>query len=448
MKNKKVRRRKNSLNIKEIFFLSFESLWDRKVRSILTILMVMVGSALLVAVNGIGAGFTVTFTKQFSNLAPNILFVSNSQFAGGGQGGPGGGGGGLGGAGSSPKITLNTAVVNRLHALPFVTDVISTYRGTAQVQSQSETKNNAILSLDPEKLKVIAPTMEFEEGSTIEPNNPAAIIVAHDVANPAGDVNPFLVIGRNVKITYSFVDSYYRQQKQESKNFVVSGIMEETGNPTIDNGIVMNPQAGNSLLQKSGKFDSLFVIAQSSDFVDTVEQEIKTLYGNNIGVNTVKAILKTIQQTTAGINAFLTSIGVIALVVGAVGVITTLYTSVIERTREIGTLKAIGAQNKDVLFLFLVEALLIGIFGATVGLLSGIGFGYALSDVMRESGGNRPSVPIYLPIEMLRVWFISVGLSILAGILPATSSFTIATYKTLIYRIILFTLKKLTYFIF
>jgi putative ABC transport system permease protein len=61
------------LDIKEIFILSFESLSDRKVRSILTILMVMVGSALLIAVGGIGASFTDAFSKQFRNLAPNIL---------------------------------------------------------------------------------------------------------------------------------------------------------------------------------------------------------------------------------------------------------------------------------------------------------------------------------------------------------------------------------------
>ncbi len=77
------------MNIKEIFTLSIESIWDRKVRSILTILMVMVGSALLVAVGGIGAGFTESFNRQFSNLAPNILFITNSQQAPGG-GGPGG----------------------------------------------------------------------------------------------------------------------------------------------------------------------------------------------------------------------------------------------------------------------------------------------------------------------------------------------------------------------
>ncbi len=63
-----------------------------------------------------------SFNKQFNNLAPNILFISNSQQAQGG----GGGGGGIGGAGvpAAPKITLNAAVVNRIHSLPFVSDVI------------------------------------------------------------------------------------------------------------------------------------------------------------------------------------------------------------------------------------------------------------------------------------------------------------------------------------
>ncbi|HZC21311.1 MAG TPA: FtsX-like permease family protein [Nitrososphaeraceae archaeon] len=402
------------MNIKETFIFSFESLRDRKLRTILTILMVMSGSALLVAVSGIGASFTDSFNKQFSNLAPNILFISSSQQAQGGGGGPGLGGGNP----TPPKITLNSAIVNRIHSLPLVTDVISTYRGSVTLQSQSESKTDAILSMDPQKLTMVAPTLEFTDGSTVQPNNPAAMIVAQDVANPPGDANPFLVLGQSVKATYSFVDANTGIQKEQSKNFIITGIMKETGNPTIDNGVVINLQAGNSLLQKSGKFDSLFVIAQSTDAVDTVEQEIRGLYGNNIGINTVKAILKTIQQFTAGINAFLSSIAIVSLIVGAVGIITTLYTAVVERTREIGTLKAIGAQNRNILALFLVEALLIGIFGATLGLLSGIGFGYALSAGIRP--GNGPyNPPIFLASDMVRVWIISVGLSIIAGLFPA-----------------------------
>jgi putative ABC transport system permease protein len=316
---------------------------------------------------------------------------------------------------------LNAAVVNRIHSLPYVGDVIPNYRGSATVQSQSESKTDAILSMNPEKLQVIAPTLEFVEGSTIQPNNPASMIVAQDVAMPAGDANPFLVIGRSAKITYSFVDPVSGKQKEESKNFIVSGIMKPTGNPTIDSGIVINLQAGNSLLQKSDKFDSLFVIAQTTDFVDIVEQEIRNLYGNNIGITTVKAILKTIQQFTGGISAFLSSIGIVSLIVGAVGVITTLYTAVIERTREIGTLKAIGAQNRNILSLFLVEALLIGIFGATIGLMVGVGFGYVLTAVISSSNSNggSSSSPIYLMSGMIMVWLLSIGLSVLAGALPA-----------------------------
>jgi putative ABC transport system permease protein len=436
------------LNIKEIFTLSFESIWDRKVRSILTILMVMVGSALLVAVNGIGAGFTVTFTKQFSSLAPNVLFVFNSKQA------PGAGAGGA----SAPKIVLNAAVVSRIVSLPFVTDVIPHYRGSVSVQS-SETKTETIMSIQPEKLQLIAPTLDYAPGSTMQPSNPNSMIVATDVANPAGEPNPFLSIGRSAKVTFSFVDPVTGKQQQETKNFMVTGIMQETGNPQIDNSIIINLQAGNSLLQKSGKYDSLYVIAKSTDFVDLVQNEILGLYGKNIGITTVKAILQTIQQFTAGFSAFLTSIGIVALFVGAVGVITTLYTSVIERTREIGTMKAIGALNRHILLLFLVEALLIGVFGATIGLLTGVGFGYGLSSMMatggggggpRSGGGGGPgggggggpggggshshsshTVPIYQADGMIRVWIISVGLSTFAGVLPAIKASRLLPIKAL-----------------
>ena len=112
-------------------------------------------------------------------------------------------------------------------------------------------------------------------------------------------------------------------------------------------------EAGNSLLQKAGKYDSLFVAAASSNFVDVVEQEVRSLYGNDMGITIVEAILETVREFTRGVNAFLLSIAVISLIVGAVGIITTLYASVIDRIREIGTLNAVGAQNRDILLLYL-----------------------------------------------------------------------------------------------
>ncbi|MBA3750069.1 MAG: ABC transporter permease, partial [Nitrosopumilus sp.] len=272
----------------------------------------MVGSSLLVAVNGIGAGFVDFFNQQFSNLAPNLLFVSSVQ-----QSQDSGAGGGIGTGTSTPsaKITLNSAVVNRIKSLPFVEEVIPSYQSQVTIESQGKSKSNSVLSIDPTKLLVIAPTLEFAEGSAIRQNDPSAMIVARDMANPPGEDTPFITLGQSVRAKYSFVDPDTGKSEEDTKNFVVRGIMESTGNPTIDGAAVINTDSGNSFLKKSGKFDSLFVAAESSEFVDPVEDEIRQLYGNDIGITTVKAILKTIEQFTGGINAFLSSIAIVSLVV-------------------------------------------------------------------------------------------------------------------------------------
>lgn len=443
------------MNVKEIFGLSLGAIKERKVRSALTILMVLVGSSLLVAVNAFGAGFSDFFNKQFANLAPNILFVSSVQQD------QDDGGGGIGSVAPPPsaKITLNAAVESRIRSLPFVSQVIPSYQGDISIQSGSESKSFSVLSMDPSQLFVISPTLELMEGSTLpSANDPTAILVAEDIAFPPGESTPFINLGQSVRLSYSFVDPDTGEAKEESKSFVVRGIIESTGNPTVDNAVVIGLQPGDDLLQRAGKYDSLFVAASSTDYVNVVEEEIRTLYGNDIGITTVQNILKTIEEFTGGINAFLASIAIISLVVGAVGIITTLYTSVVERIREIGTLKAIGAKNTTILGLFLFEALLIGIMGASSGLVAGIGMGYLLASASPGGGGggeenaagenitgtggadvsssdtsvtsdseqtgeqeqeSEPLTPVYLGEDMLRVWFISVGLSVMAGLYPA-----------------------------
>jgi putative ABC transport system permease protein len=409
------------MNIKEIFLLSFDALKERKVRSILTILMVVVGSSLMVALNGLGAGFGKFIDESFSMLAPNILFVSSAQQDQAASGPFGGGG-----PPPTPKITLNTAVETRIRSLPLVSDVITSYQGQVQLESSGETLSTSVFSIDPAKLYLIAPTLEFEEGSAIRSNDPSAIYIADQIAYPPGENAPFAIIGQTMRATYSFVDENGNQQ-EEARSFVVRGIMKPTGNPTIDNAVVFNKDAGNALMHKSGKYDGLLVAAESGEFVKTVEEEIRKLYGNDIGVTSPEAILKTIKELTGGFTVFILGIALVALLVGAVGIITTLYTSVMERTKEIGTMKAIGAQNSNILSLFMVEALMIGILGATSGLLAGMAGGYVLIAGLGSSGGAGGDTgngignisPVFLPSDLANVWGISVGLSLIAGIYPA-----------------------------
>ncbi len=389
--------------------------------------MVMAGTSLLVAVNGVGAGFTEFFNKQFSNLAPNILFVTS-----GSEQGTGTVGSTEGGAGSpSSKITLNAAVINRIDSLPFIEEVIPSYQSQVLIKSRGEEKTNAALSIDPNKLFVIAPTLDLQEGSQIKQNDLSAIVISENIAKPPGEDNPFVTLGETIELEYSFIDATTGKQDTISKNFLVTAIMESTGNPTIDSAAVINLDAGDSLFQKSGKYDSLFVVASSNELVDVVESEIKKLYGNDIGVTTVKAILKTIEQFTGGITSFLLSIAIISLIVGAVGIITTLYTSVIERIREIGTLKAIGAQSSNILTMFVFEALIIGMLGATLGLIGGIGGGYALSQATPRNEGDAPLIPLFFMTDMITVWIISVVLSVIAGLLPAWKASKVSPIEAL-----------------
>lgn len=433
------------MNVGEIFSFALNAIKDRKVRSALTILMVLVGSSLLVAVSAFGAGFSDFFNKQFSNLAPNILFVSSVQQESdttpvGGVSAP-----------SSAKITLNSAVEARIRSLPFVDQVVPSYQSDITVQSGSESKSFSLLSIDPTKLLLVAPTLTLTEGSTFpSAADPTAILVAEDIAFPPGEATPFINLGQSVRLTYSFVEPETGEAKEETKSFVVRGIIESTGNPTVDNAVVIGLQAGDTLLQRASKYDSLFVAAISADYVDLVEEEIRTIYGNDIGITTVQAILETVEEFTGGINSFLSSIAIVSLVVGAVGIITTLYTSVIERVREIGTLKALGASNLTILGLFLMEAVLIGIIGASLGLVAGIGMGYMLVSSSPGGGGEGTDesgnatgrvssstgdddtqtsteetqqaetfAPVFLGEDMIRVWVTSVGLSMIAGFYPA-----------------------------
>ena len=155
--------------------------------------------------------------------------------------------------------------------------------------------------------------------------------------------------------------------------------MAPTGNNQIDNRVIINPVVGNSLFIKGGKFDQMVVESLSGDYVPTVQNEITSLYGTNIGITTPKAILQARERFTNGNNAFIQDVAFIALLVGTIGIVTTLYNSVNERITEIGTIKAIGAPRMFILLMFLFEALMIGLIGSTLGVVSGMAGAYALS---------------------------------------------------------------------
>ena len=427
------------MKVIQTFRISFKALGDRKVRTSLTILMVIVGSSLMVTLNGIVAGLGQFATDVFSRLAPNILFVTSIPIDGPGQRDDADNGDGpptfLGqGLIPVPAITLDQTVVDKLESLAGVSAVIPSYQARITIAVENRSQSASVLSVQPENLKIIAPTLEFTEGSTIDPKDESAIylpsLIVNNLwvselseeaaANNDDGSTAAITIGQRVNVTYTYIDLATAFRQSQSEVFTVAGIMKPVGNPTIDRAVVFNLDAGNELLQKSGRYDSLFVAAESTDHVTQVEKEIRDLYGSDIGITTSKAIIQSIGEFTAGFGSVISSIALVALLVGSVGIVTTMYTSVTERTREIGVMKAIGARDRNVLALFLAEAAIIGIIGASIGLVVGVLGGYgALSLFASNLLPSSEVTPHYPWSDLARVWAISLGLSVATGLYPA-----------------------------
>ena len=398
------------MNPQDLFLLSFEALVDRKVRTLLTILMVVLGSSLVVVLNGLSAGQAAFLEKQFNTLAANVLFVGSGQrslssFA----------------TSTSNSIIINDVIIQKLKSLPNVSDVIPEYTGSVQMNSEGNTQRASITAIDPSKLTVELPNLEYVDGSTVNPGDRSAALVGDTIVNPPGADSAFVVLGQTIKATATYTDA--GKQVTVVKNFVVTGILKPSGNNMIDRSIIVNLDAGNQLLHKQNRYDQVIIAATTPEDVDTVQQEITGMFGKTLGATTPKAIMAVRQQAASGNAAFILMVGIIALVVGAVGIVTTLYNSVTERIREIGTMKAIGAQNITILALFLVEASLIGVIGASLGTVIGIGGGYIMSIATTTSpAGGGPPIhipPIFVPMDLIKVWLLSLTLSVLAGMYPA-----------------------------
>jgi len=394
------------MNPKEVFTLSFDALTERKTRTALTVLMVVVGSSLMIILNGMSAGQLAFMEEQLNQLADNVITVTPGQRS-------------FRSVDSGASIILTNVVVQKIESLPYVKEVVPIYSGSVDLNTQGNVVRSTVNGLNPDKIRVMIPNLELVENSDIKANDASAILVGHTIANPDGATTPVITVRQTIKATFLYVDDNGEQQ-EDDRVFSVSGIIAETGNRQIDRVVFINEPIANAFLQKSGRYNALWVVIESSDFVNVVEEEIRKLYGNSIGLSTAQNTLQFRQNFLGGLNGFILSIGIIALFVGAVGIVTTLYTSVTERIKEIGTMKAIGAQSSNIMSLFLVEALMIGILGATFGVIIGITAGYGMSSVV---GSPIPIfsdiTPVYIPEDLAKIWFLSVGLSVAAGIFPA-----------------------------
>jgi len=392
------------LNPLEIFRYAFEALRERRTRSILTILMVLIGAALMTALNGMNAGMENFVLSSFSSLSPNSLIVV-----------PG-----------TSSVTLDAHDVTLLKKVSGVDDAVPFIQGAAILHSGVKTLRVMVAGFDQSKINLLYPTAELEEGSFISPYDSTGMVLGSKIAMPPGETRPFAWVGKVVTAEYkhtSIEPSGQIKREAVKRSFVVKGVLKYTGAPgfaNVDRSALVSLQAANSLFKRGSHYDGIIVITASTDLNSKVEKEILKLYSGNVMVISPKAIVQVIEKTMAGFTTFTVSIAMVSLMVAAVGIITTLFTSVMERTREIGLLKALGFKNWHVLVMFLSEALIVGIIGGSLGLVAGyFGAHLLLMRPVQFSHSAALIQPLFEVEGLVFVWLFTLAISLLAGFYPA-----------------------------
>jgi putative ABC transport system permease protein len=402
------------LKVEDTLGYSTRAIKERYLRSGLTILMVLLGAMLLTGLNGLGEGFNYNITKQFEGLAPDVITLTPSPVVGGPGDDPDE-------PDPAPPVELNLQTLKSIERLDGVQEAIPSFRSGLQIEYAGKSQTTSLIGINPQKLIYVLPGLEFVEGDFTDPSDSTGILLGFTVAYPGGlELEPFAEVGNLVCVKTGKQEIVGGVEKvvMEKKCFVVRGVLAETGTVFYDNSISVPLASANNFMDKKNIYDTIFVVVDPEVGNDAVTEEIREVYGEGIGITTPAQIQETIQGFVGSFNIFLSSIGFISLIVGGVGIITTLYTSVTERTKELGTLKALGATNGNIIFLILFEAVIIGVVGASAGLLAGYGLGWILTQYgFGAQFGDL--VPIFRVDAMINVWLTAVTLSILAGTYPA-----------------------------
>ncbi|MGA2239872.1 MAG: FtsX-like permease family protein [Candidatus Bathyarchaeia archaeon] len=404
----------------DIFKLAFKALRDRKLRSFLTILGIMIGSAIILALIASSSGLSAGVQGQVSKIGANTLTVSSArQFFGSSSGG------------GAQGYQLSQQDVSTIKSFQGVSDVIPYYSQRATVSYGSNSIEDAeLIGLDTSALSTMYKGLSLYSGSMPDPYDPSAAAVGYSIAFPTGSSDQ-LTLNQMISITLGGSSS-------GSLTFLVRGVFSAYGSvlfSNIDDTIFISLQSAQILL-KTQYFSGLYVITNTAGDVTTVQQEIETYYGTQVRVMNAGSMVSSVESITSQMTVFLGSIGAVSLFVAAVGITNTMFVSVMERTREIGIMKALGYKPKQIMGLFLSEAALSGVVGGVGGTI----LGYVLSFMIGGSlsgfsgfgmGGGPPGqtsstsasstsfTPVFTPELIAFSLLFPIGIAVLAGLYPA-----------------------------
>src|SRR3989338_2534015 len=338
--------------IKDYIKLGISNLFHRKMRSWLTMIGIFIGIAAIVGLISLGQGMKEAIGNVFLSIGSDKILVqakSGLQFAG-----P---------PGSSAASNLTTHDINVIKKVNGVAQAGARLIKPAKLEFGNEVKFYFAASMpdDEEGRKLITEInrYETESGRLLKKGDKFKAFIGDSVANKGIFKKKKIELGNKLKIN--------------DVEFEVVGILKKSGNPQQDRVVIVPEDTLRDILKiDKKKVDVIAVKVQKgvdvNSVADEIEKAIRRDRGLKLGkedfeVSTPQQILETLDSILTMVEIVLIGIAAISLLVGGIGIANTMYTAVIERTKEIGIMKSIGAQNKDILLIFVIESGLLGLAG-------------------------------------------------------------------------------------
>src|SRR3989344_4780435 len=344
--------------IQDYFIFAVKIIRKRKLRSWLTVVGIVIAVATIFILLSLSLGLQEAVNEQFRTIGIDKFFIQPR--------------GQLGAPGTGGAVQLTTDDVETIKKVSGIKGVTFMTAGNAKIEFNNRARYYIVagIPLDDEKsyqTLVEAAGWKIDEGELLKKGDKDEIVIG-SLYKKGNLFGRNIVLGNKISIN--------------NKDFRVKGILKSVGNPGDDQNIFMSYEVFKEFFNSSKRVDAIYVQIKPGEDLDNVASETKkqlmksrdvTEKTIDFSILTPEELLATFGTILNILTAFLGGVAAISLLVGGIGIANTMYTSVLERTKEIGTMKAIGARNSDILLIFVIESGILGIIGGIIGVGLGIG---------------------------------------------------------------------------
>jgi putative ABC transport system permease protein len=372
----------------DLMKLVLNDLYKKKFSSFLTLFAISLGILTIFLIFLLSSGFSSSIDAEFDKLGSNRLYVSSV----------------VSGLSGSSSKTLTDNLVSQVENRPYVKKVFPYIMQTAQLNFGSEYVSKLVIGTKLSEEYFEANSASIASGRFPKESEKYSVVIGSVAATDLFKKD--LRVGSNIIIS--------------GTKFKVVGILNSFGNPEDDKNVFINMYTLRTVFDLGDEIGLFDVVVDPGYDVLLAQNNLQTFLDNRMGedvldVRSLQDMMESLDVVLDIIKYTLGGIGAIALLVGALGIVNTMYVVVSEKQKDIGIMKAIGARDFDILFMFVFQAGMYGFFGGVLGILMSAGVAVIFEVVAQASGFT------FLTITF--DYFAAVGLILFSFIIGAVSGF-------------------------